>query len=113
MAVSRCYREVTYSLLNGHFSSVLWPLARDLWQINCSFIDLALNIHIFSLHPEAVGNSAHMQQEVCIWSPLRTSEFLTKVNTVVILTHFGYVDFIPFHISGEFPWRLLFFTCDA
>ena len=35
------------------FSSVLWPLAGDVRRITCSFIALALDIHVFSLRAEA------------------------------------------------------------
>jgi len=37
---------VTIPFAERHFSSVLWPPARDVRQITCSFIALALDIHV-------------------------------------------------------------------
>ena len=43
--------------IEHHFPSVLWPLRADVdvWRITCSLVALALNIHVFQLHPEAEG----------------------------------------------------------
>ena len=39
-------REASCHFAERHFSSVLWPLAGDVRQITCSFIALALDIHV-------------------------------------------------------------------
>jgi len=50
-------REVScrHTLRWTPFSSVLWPLAGNVRRINCSFISLALDIHVFCLRAEAEG----------------------------------------------------------
>ena len=47
-----------------HFSSALLPLVGDMWRITCSFIALALNIHIFCLRAEAEGAILHATKKV-------------------------------------------------
>jgi len=42
-----------------HFSSVLWPLVGDVRWITCSFVALALDIHVFCLRAEAEGAILH------------------------------------------------------
>ena len=39
-------RVVTTPFAECHFSCVLWPLAGDVRRITCSFIALALDIHV-------------------------------------------------------------------
>ena len=46
---------ITALFIERHFSSVFWPLAGDVQRITCSFIALALNIHVFCLRAEAEG----------------------------------------------------------
>jgi len=46
------------------FLSVLWPLAGDVRRITCSFIALALDIHVFSLRAEAEGAILYATKKV-------------------------------------------------
>ena len=58
-------RWVVAALIVGrHFPSVLWPLAGDVRRITCSFVALALNIHIFCLHAEAEDAILHAMKKV-------------------------------------------------
>ena len=58
-------RWVVAKLFVGrHFPSVLWPLAGDVWQITCSFIALALGIHVFCQRAEAEGAILHATKKV-------------------------------------------------
>jgi len=47
-----------------HFPSALWPLAGDVWRITCSFIALALDVHVFCLRAEAEGAILHTTKMV-------------------------------------------------
>jgi len=53
---------VTSLFIECHFPSVLWPLAGDVQWITCSFIALALDIHVFCLRAEAEGAHKMMVQ---------------------------------------------------
>ena len=55
---------VTTLFVGRHFPSVLWPLAGDVRRINCSFIVLALDIHVFCLRAEAEGAILHTTKKV-------------------------------------------------
>ena len=58
-------RGVIAALFVGrHFPSVLWPLVGDVRRITCSFIALALNIHILKLRAEAEGAILHTTKKV-------------------------------------------------
>ena len=58
-------RWVVAALFVGrHFPSVLWPLAGDVRRITCSFIALALDIHVFCLRAEAEGAILHATKKV-------------------------------------------------
>jgi len=60
-----CYQrgELLPHFVECHFFIVLWSLAGDLWQITCSFIAFALDIHIFCLHAEAEGAILHTMKK--------------------------------------------------
>jgi len=47
-----------------HFSRVLCLLAEDVWQITCSFIALAFDIHVFCLRAEAEGAILHVTKKI-------------------------------------------------
>ena len=47
-----------------HFSGVLCLLAEGVRRITCSFIALALDIHVFCLHAEAEGTILHTMKKV-------------------------------------------------
>ena len=53
-----------HTLRSTPFLSVLWPLAGDVRRITCSFIALALDIHVFSLHAEAEGAILYASKKV-------------------------------------------------
>jgi len=55
---------VTAPFVGRHFPSVLWPLAGDVRRITCSFIALALDIHVFCLRAEAEGAILHTTKKV-------------------------------------------------
>jgi len=58
-------RWVVAALFIGrHFPSVLWPLAGNVRWITCSFIALALGIHVFCLHAEAEGAILHATKRI-------------------------------------------------
>ena len=57
-------RVVTTPFAERHFSSVLWPLAGDVWRITCSFIALALDIHVLWLRREAESAILHSTKKV-------------------------------------------------
>jgi len=58
-------RWVVAALFVGrHFLSVLWPLAGDVRRITCSFVTLALDIHVFCLRAEAEGANLHATKKV-------------------------------------------------
>jgi len=57
-------RVVTALFVGRHFPSVVWPLAGDVWRITCSFIALALGIHVFCLRAEAEGAILHTMKKV-------------------------------------------------
>jgi len=50
---------VAASFVGRHFLIVLWSLAGDVLRITCSFIALALDIHVFCLRAEAEGAILH------------------------------------------------------
>ena len=50
---------VTALSVGRHFPGVLWPLAGDVWRVSCSFIALALDIHVFCLRAEAEAPILH------------------------------------------------------
>jgi len=57
-------RWVVAALIVGrHFPSV-WPLAGDVRRITCSFVALALDIHIFCLRAEAEDAILHTMKKV-------------------------------------------------
>ena len=55
---------VAAPFVGRHFSSVLWSLAEDVRRITCSFIALALDIHVFCLRTEAEGAILHTTTKV-------------------------------------------------
>ena len=55
---------VAAPFVGRHFPSVLWPLAGDVRRITCSFIALALDIHVFCLRTEAEGSILHTTKKV-------------------------------------------------
>ena len=72
-------RWVVAALFVGrHFPSVLWPLAGDVRRITCSFIALALDIHVFCLRAEAEG--AILDVSIKVWG--KRSELNTSCGRV-------------------------------
>ena len=55
---------VTTIFIEHHIYVVLWPLVGDVWQITCSFIALALDIHVFCLRAEAEGAILHAMKRL-------------------------------------------------
>ena len=56
---------VATPFVGRHFFCVLWLLAGDVRRMTCSFIALALEVHVFSLLPEAEGAILRVTSTVC------------------------------------------------